>query len=92
VVRAGANTLEVKVVNLWQPSDRRRAVAGRQSRKKDGRTLDQWPDWLLAGKPSPTGRFAFTSHRLWKKDDSLVPSGLLGPVTLQVSELVRLTE
>ena len=38
---------------------------------------------LKAGQPSPTGRFTFTSWRLWKKDDPLVESGLLGPVTLQ---------
>ena len=28
------------------------------------------------------GRFTFGSWRLWKKDDPLVESGLLGPVTL----------
>ena len=32
---------------------------------------------------SPTGRHTFTSWRLWKKDDPLQPSGLLGPVTLR---------
>jgi len=40
-------------------------------------------------QPSPTGRFTFTSHRLWKKDDPLVPSGLLGPVVLRTAERVQ---
>ncbi len=33
-----------------------------------------------------TGRYTFTSWQLWKKDDPLVESGLLGPVTLQTAE------
>ncbi|MBN2450378.1 MAG: hypothetical protein JXR77_08310 [Lentisphaeria bacterium] len=83
-LRPGANTLEVRVVNLWinrligdemLPED--------SPRNRDGRTLTQWPEWVLAGKPSPTGRFTFTSHRLWSRNDPLVPSGLLGPVTLR---------
>lgn len=45
-------------------------------------TVDSWPQWLLDGKPSPTGRLTFTNWRLWKKDDKLQPSGLLGPVTV----------
>ena len=90
-VHPGSNTLEIKVVNLWI----NRLIGDEQlpddsPRNKDGRTLSAWPDWLLAGKPSPTGRFTFTSHRLWKKDDPLVPSGLLGPVTLRVTECVKL--
>ena len=42
------------------------------------------------GQPSPTGRYTFSSWRLWKKDDPLVESGLPGPVTLQSAmEIVR---
>ena len=46
-------------------------------------TLKSWPQFVLEDKPSPTGRFAFTSWKLWKKGDPLVPSGLLGPVTMR---------
>ena len=35
--------------------------------------------------PVPPGT-TFTSRRLWKKDDTLAPSGLLGPVTLRITE------
>ena len=52
-------------------------------------TLKEWPQWVQEGKSSPTGRTTFTSWRLWKAGDSLVPSGLLGPVTLESMERVR---
>ncbi len=80
--KAGANVLEVQVTNLWP----NRMVGDEQlpddsDRNPDG-TLKAWPAWLDAGKPSPTGRFTFTSWRLWHKGDALLPSGLLGPVKL----------
>ena len=73
-----------------QPPDRRRAVARRQHRNADGITLKPWPQWLLDGKPSPTGRHTFTSHRLWKKDDPLQESGLIGPVRLRAVKCAEL--
>jgi len=45
--------------------------------------------WVEEGKPSPTGRFTFTSWRLWKKGEARVESGLVGPVTLRVSVVTR---
>lgn len=81
-VLPGANTLVLKVTNLWinrmigdelLPEDSDRTAAG---------TLKSWPDWLQSGKPSPTGRVTFTSWRLWNQDSALKPSGLLGPVVL----------
>jgi hypothetical protein len=83
--RPGDNTLEIAVVNLWP----NRLIGDEQlpedsERNKNG-TLKAWPKWLLAGDPSPTGRLTFSSWRLWKKDDPLPPSGLLGPVTIRSS-------
>jgi hypothetical protein len=52
-------------------------------------TLKSWPKWLDEGKPSPTGRYTFSIWRLWSKDDPLVESGLLGPVTLQVTQPLK---
>jgi hypothetical protein len=89
MLKPGENTLELRVVNLWinrqigdeqlpEDSDPKLEPTGR----KPGWILNEWPKWLLEGKPSPTGRFTFTSWRLWGKNDPLVESGLLGPVTL----------
>ncbi len=87
--KAGANRLEVRVVNLWP----NRLIGDEQlpedsERNPDG-TLKAWPRWLLEGQPSPAGRFTFTSWRLWKKDEALLPSGLLGPVTLRAVPRIR---
>jgi hypothetical protein len=56
-------------------------------RNPDG-TLKRWPDWLNTDKPSPSGRFTFTTWRLWKKDSPLQPSGLLGPVVIRSAKSV----
>ncbi|MGZ7066298.1 MAG: hypothetical protein ACXVI6_08085, partial [Candidatus Aminicenantales bacterium] len=88
ILKAGDNDLEIRVTDLWV----NRLIGDEQlpedsDRNPDG-TLKAWPKWVIDGHPSPTGRFTFTTWRLWKKNDSLVESGLLGPVTLRVSEQV----
>jgi hypothetical protein len=45
------------------------------------------PQWLLEGRPSPTGRYTFSTWRLWTKDSPLLESGLLGPVRLATTEV-----
>jgi hypothetical protein len=89
-LKEGENVLEVKVVNLWI----NRQIGDEQlpddcDRNADG-TLKRWPKWLQEGKPSPTGRYTFSSWKLWKKNDSLQESGLLGPVVLR--QAVRIDE
>ena len=58
------------------------------SDRKSGGNLKAWPKWLDEGKSSPAGRMGFSAWNLWKKDDSLVESGLIGPVTLIPNEPV----
>ena len=81
--KAGTNHLEISVVNLWPnrligdeqlPPDVEWSAAG---------SLVKWPQWLLDGKPSPTGRLTFTTWHHITGKMPLLPSGLLGPVTLQ---------
>jgi hypothetical protein len=89
-VAAGENRLEVRVTNLWPNrmiGDER--LPEDSQRNPDG-TLKKWPEWLQQGKPSPTGRQTFSTWRLWKKGDSLLRSGLLGPVRLVPSQRVPL--
>jgi hypothetical protein len=84
-LKKGVNVLEIEVVNLWPnrligdaalPEDARRDAQG---------TLLEWPKWLLQGKKSPSKRSTFVTFPLWKKDEALLPSGLLGPVQLHLA-------
>jgi len=89
VLKAGDNALEIGITNLWinrMLGDEE--LAEDSDRNSDG-TLKVWPQWVQEGKPSPTGRFTFTSGRLWKKGEPLVGSGLIGPVTLKAAALAR---
>ncbi|HQK94803.1 MAG TPA: glycosyl hydrolase [Armatimonadota bacterium] len=78
--KVGDNQLEIEVTNLWP----NRMIGDEQLPEDSDRhgngTLKAWPEWLAGDGPSPTGRFTFTSWRLWAKDSPLQPSGLLGPV------------
>ena len=82
-LKAGANTLEVRVTNQWINRQIGDEQLPEDSDRNPNGTLKSWPAWLEEGKSSPTGRLAFTDWRLWKKNDPLQPSGLLGPVTLR---------
>jgi hypothetical protein len=86
-VQPGENRLEVQVVNLWP----NRMIGDEHlpldcELGPDGKTVKSWPQWLLDGKPSPTGRYTFATWREWTKDSPLLESGLLGPVTLEVEQ------
>ncbi len=87
-LKAGANLVEVEVVNLWINRQIGDEQLPEDSERNPNGTLKQWPQWLEEGKPSPTGRYTFTSWRLWQKDSPLVESGLLGPVKLRVAQSV----
>ena len=90
-LKAGENLLEIKVVNLWV----NRIIGDEQlpeDSDRNGSTLRSWPQWLLDGKPSPTGRYTFTTWRLWNKTEDLVPSGLLGPVTIQAAREITVDQ
>ena len=82
--------LEICVANLWANrliGDDRQFASDCEWRGsvKDGVKeigVKEIPQWVKEGKPSPTGRHTFTTWKHWDKDDTLLPSGLLGPVKL----------
>jgi alpha-L-rhamnosidase len=89
-LKPGENALELAVVNLWPNRQIGDEQLPEDSERNPNGTCKQWPQWVLDGKPSPTGRYTFTSWRLWHKDSPLVESGLLGPVKLRATERVVL--
>ena len=79
--------LEVRITNLWpnRMIGDERLCAPDCVWSKSGR-LQELPAFIREGRPSPTGRKTFATWRHWKKDDQLLPSGLLGPVRLVIAE------
>ena len=86
-VKQGDNQLQIEVANRWP-----NRLIGDQQLPDDGITNGQWPEWLLQGKPRPGSRFTFTTYNPYQKDSHLLPSGLIGPVTIRQTEATQTTE
>jgi len=84
-LKPGKNELVIQVVNTWV----NRMIGDEQlpldAKWKNWEVLLEWPDWLLEGRKSPTGRYTFTTGRHYQKDSPLQRSGLLGPVRIMTS-------
>lgn len=88
-VQSGENDLEVKVTNLWVNrligDEHYPAWDGRNNgdQEKRGNFYDDFPDWLVNGEPFPDDdKKAFSAWCHWTKDDELMDSGLIGPVSV----------
>ena len=88
----GGNSIdiEIKVTNLWPnrligddflPEDCEWRGVMRRGVKEIG--VKDIPQWVKDGKRSPTGRHTFTTWKHWAKEETPLPSGLLGPVMLR---------
>lgn len=99
--KTGKNVLEVEVTNLWpsrligdeaEPDDlvwgKERSISFAAPNQKICRNLQVIPDWVKQNGERPSkNRITFTTVDFFNRDDTLLPSGLLGPVTLTVEEL-----
>jgi hypothetical protein len=93
LLKAGTNTLEVSVANVWV----NRLIGDEQfpidykfvSPTPEHRIVNEWPEWVLEGKPRPEPRRkTFTTFSFYQADSPLRPAGLLGPVRLmQLKEI-----
>ena len=91
---AGSNELEIEVTNVWanrligdeqEPPDCE-WVPGHHFANQGG-YLKRFPDWFVKKEPrSSKGRFCFTTWNYFTKDSPLIPSGLLGPVTISTTK------
>jgi hypothetical protein len=92
-VKPGVNKVSVEVVNVWanrligdeqEPAD----VAWgpdqfNPAKRYKGQSLEAIPDWVIHGTPRPSPeRRTFTTWNYVRKDQALLPSGLLGPVLI----------
>ena len=96
----GDNTIEIEVTNLWpnrmigdeqQPDDvewgEPFVYTYAPGNPVIGRLMKSVPQWLAEGRPRPSqGRKTVVSFKFFEKDDPLLPSGLLGPVRIEVKK------
>ena len=98
IVRCGSNRLEIEVTTLWPNRliGDERLYAETASWKKNGyqgSQLTNFPKWLEGDAPQQPGlRSTFATWKHWSKDDKLLPSGLLGPVSIMVQDKKYSTE
>ena len=94
LLRPKVNDLEVHITNLWP----NRLIGDEQfpddctgdGRWKSG-VIPSWPEWLIKRQPRPEfRRLTFCTWKHWRKDDPLLPSGLLGPVTLRQVKIINI--
>ncbi len=86
--------LEIKVTNRWPnrligddilyPDDCEWVLRWFGWQKINELGIKEIPQWVKDGNPSPTGRHTFTTWKHWTKTDHLLPSGLLGPVRVEL--------
>jgi hypothetical protein len=88
VLKNKNNQLVIEVTNVWA-----NRLIGDEQEPADmewlpghiwgGHFLKKYPDWFLNNQSRPSkGRYCFTTWNYFTKESPLVPSGLLGPVSI----------
>lgn len=97
-LRPGTNALEIAVTNQWNNrliGDERYPQQdegySRESYRNGNNVTKPMVEWYTNNEPLPAGpRTTFSTAEFFRKDDPLVPSGLLGPVRLVPAQLLPL--
>ena len=101
-LKKGENSLEIQITNQWAnrligdeklPNqteyDVRRNSASYNARDENGKSK-KMPEWFRNNEPLPEGpRKTFSAYSFQKATDDLLPSGLLGPVTISISKVIK---
>jgi hypothetical protein len=80
-LKPGDNQLEIEVANRWP----NRMIGDKQPADANAREV-QAPPGFLGGQNIKTGRYTYCTHDRYKADSPLLPSGLLGPVTISATK------
>ncbi|MFM8983256.1 MAG: glycosylhydrolase-like jelly roll fold domain-containing protein, partial [Spartobacteria bacterium] len=92
LLKPTGNELAIEVTNVWA----NRLIGDEQEppdcewlpgHMGNGGYLKRFPDWFVKNEPRPSkGRFCFTTWNYFTKNSPLIPSGLLGPVTISTNK------
>ena len=83
-LKAGDNQLEIEVANRWP----NRMIGDKQPADANAREVEA-PSGFLGGQKIKTGRYTFSTNDLFKADSPLLPSGLLGPVSISAAKKIN---
>lgn len=89
LLRPGENQLEIRVTNLWV-----NRLLGDEAFPVENQ-YDAWgklttlPDWFVANQPKTGQRIGFVTWKQYDRSAPLVESGLIGPITLSVWNVLK---
>ena len=89
------NSIQIKVTNQWTNKligdERFNRDQFKGYKLNNGNDVfDNMVDWYVNNEPLPDGpRTTFSTADFVKKDDPLLPSGLIGPVELKIFKIAK---
>jgi hypothetical protein len=87
-LKDGRNELEVRVTDLWANrligDAKKMSALGVTYNDRNG-VISKWPAWVTQDSPPADAPVSFATWRQWQGTEALLPSGLIGPVTLRTT-------